>query len=47
MSEDRFETTGWDREQVRRQAPSSHAGSQQRPRRRRRNPLLRALVYLL
>ena len=48
MSEDRFETTGWDREQVRRQAQPSRPAGQQRPRKkRRRNPLLRALVYLV
>ena len=46
MSEDRFETTGYDREQVRRQAPSS--GNQRRRKKKRRgNPLLRAVVYLL
>ena len=46
MSEDRFETTGYDREQVRRQASSG--GSQHRRKKKRRgNPLLRAVVYLL
>ena len=47
MSEDRFETTGWDREQVRRQARPSDSGGQRPRKRRRRNPLLRALVYLI
>ena len=48
MSEDRYQTTGWDREQVRRQASAPRSGGQQRPRRkRRRNPLLRALLYLV
>ena len=47
MSEDRYETTGWDREQVRRQASASQSGRQRRPRRRRRNPLVRALLYIV
>ena len=45
MSEDRFETTGWDRDQVRRQASAS--GTQHPHKKRRRNPLLRVLVYLV
>ncbi len=45
MSEDRFETTGWDRDQVRRQASAS--GTQRPHKKRRRNPLLRVLVYLV
>ena len=46
MSDDRYETTGWDREQVRRQAASNSGG--QRPRRkRRRNPVARAFLYLI
>ena len=47
MSEDRYQTTGWDREQVRRQARPSDSGGQRPRKRRRRNPLLRALVYLI
>ena len=47
MSEERFETTGWDREQVRRQASSARSGGQRPRKKRRRNPLLRALVYLI
>ena len=47
MSEDRYETTGWDREQVRRQVSASQSGRQRRPRRRRRNPLVRALLYIV
>ena len=45
-NEDRYQTTGWDREQVRRQASSGSGG--QHPRKRRRcNPIFRALVYLI
>ena len=52
MSEDRFHTTGWDSQQVRRQAGGAHAEpSAPRPARRRRkkrgNPLLRFLVWLI
>lgn len=45
MSEDRFDTTGYDREQVRRQASSG--SSQHRRKKRRGSPLLRTVVYLL
>ena len=45
-NEDRYQTTGWDREQVRRQA-SSGSGGQHPRKRRRRNPIFRALVYLI
>ena len=52
MNEDRFHTTGWDSEQVRRKAEGEHTASRsgQTPARRRRkkkNPLLRFSVWLI
>lgn len=51
MSEDRYQTTGWDREQVRRQASAANSGNQgrqdHRRKKRRRNPLFSTLLYLV
>ena len=47
MSEDRYQTTGWDREQVRRQASSSGPGGQRPRKKRRRSPVARVLLYLV